>query len=131
MKLTAYCDGASRGNPGPSAHGYVLFSGEEIVEKHGETIGQGTNNEAEYRGLIEGLNAATKKGASEVEVRSDSELLVKQLNGQYKVMAANLHTLFQKAKKLLEGFSSYEVRHVPRENNKLADALCNEALDLL
>lgn len=124
-----YCDGASRGNPGPGAYGFVLWENGEVLFSQGARMGVVTNNVAEYEGLLKGLEKSIELGASEISIRSDSQLLVRQLLGEYKVKAAHIIPLVQKAKKLLSAFKKVEISHIPREENSLADALCNEALD--
>ena len=127
---TLRADGGSRGNPGPGALGYVLCdaSGSE-VEARGEYLGLCTNNVAEYRALIAGLEAALAHGVKELEVVSDSELLVKQMRGEYKVKNAALKTLSTQAAALGRGLDSVSYTAVRREHNELADRLVNEALD--
>ena len=127
--LTLYCDGASRGNPGPAAFGYVLLEGEALVSEMGKRLGTATNNTAEYEGLIQGLQAALDKGATQIIVKSDSELMVRQLNGIYKVRTPHIFELFQRASKLIRLFKKIEILHIRREENTRADALCNLALD--
>lgn len=124
-----FCDGASRGNPGPGAFGYVLFEDGEIVFSQGQKMGTVTNNVAEYEGLLRGLEKSLELGAAEISIKSDSQLLVRQLLGQYKVKAPHIIPLVQKAKGLLSQFKKVEIVHIPREENKIADALCNQALD--
>jgi dinuclear metal center YbgI/SA1388 family protein len=123
-------DGGSRGNPGPSAIGVVMEdpSG-EIIQTLGRPIGPATNNVAEYRALLEGLRMAAAAGATEVEVLADSELLVKQMRGEYKVKNEGLKPLHAEAVALARGFGLFSIRHVPREENAAADRLLNEALD--
>jgi ribonuclease HI len=128
-KLTLFCDGASRGNPGPGAYGFVLMEGEKVVSEKGGKLGSVTNNFAEYQGLLQGLAEAITLAATHITVKSDSELLVRQLNGQYQVKAPNLIPLFEKAQGLLKKFSSVSIEHIPREMNEHADRLCNAALD--
>lgn len=130
MKLIVHVDGGARGNPGPAAIG-VVVSDESgaVVERVGEAIGEATNNVAEYRALLRGLELARARGASEVEVVGDSELVAKQINGQYKVKHAGLKPLHAEALRALSGFSSWRVRTVPRAQNADADALVNAALD--
>lgn len=132
MKLVLYTDGAARGNPGPAGIGIVLTDmlGNEL-EARGEAIGNRTNNEAEYRALLRGLELAAAHHASELEVRTDSELMARQLRGTYQVKAANLKPLFVQAQKALARFRPISIRHIPREQNRRADALANEALDRL
>jgi ribonuclease H / adenosylcobalamin/alpha-ribazole phosphatase len=123
-------DGGARGNPGPAAYGYVLEADDgTVLDARGETIGVATNNVAEYRGLLAGLHAALERGIDELEVVSDSELLVKQMRGEYKVKSENLRELVSRARALAEGFASVSYTAVRREHNDLADALVNEALD--
>lgn len=125
-----YTDGGSRGNPGPAGYGFVLTDGSSgTLLERGGFIGRATNNEAEYAGLLAGLEAALESGAKGILVRSDSELLVKQLNGQYKVKSPRLVPLCIKARRLLERFESWRVEHVRREFNARADELANEAMD--
>jgi len=123
-------DGGARGNPGPSAAGIVVedANGRALV-KRGILLGRGTNNEAEYRALIAALEEAARLGAREVEARADSQLLVRQIEGRYRVKAANLKPLFAKVRGLLEQFERWRVVHVPREENQAADRLANMALD--
>ncbi|HKU57958.1 MAG TPA: reverse transcriptase-like protein [Gaiellaceae bacterium] len=130
MKARLYTDGGSRGNPGPSAFAYVL-EGEDgtVLASHGETIGIATNNVAEYSGLIAGLRAAIDLHITEVDVVSDSELLVKQMRGEYKVKNEALRALSIEASRLAREIGSVDYRHVLRAHNELADRLVNEALD--
>lgn len=123
-------DGGSRGNPGPSAIGVVMedVSGREI-QTLGRVIGRATNNVAEYRALIEGLEMARAAGAAEVEVLADSELLVKQMRGEYRVKNEGLKPLHAEATALVRRFAKFSIRHVPREENAMPDRLLNEALD--
>jgi ribonuclease HI len=125
-----YCDGASRGNPGPAAIGAVLYgsAGEELATVSG-VIGDATNNVAEYRALIAGLEAALDVGIGDIEVRLDSQLLVRQVTGEYRVKAANLKPLSLQAARLLRRFERTSVVHVPRHRNTVADQLANDALD--
>jgi ribonuclease HI len=128
--VTLWIDGGSRGNPGPSAIGVVVKDAEgSLLEEVGRTIGVGTNNAAEYAALIEGLDAAWRHGAGEVDVLSDSELLVKQMNGEYRVKNEGLKDLYAAAKEKAAAFGKLRVRHIPREENAHADALVNGALD--
>ncbi|NBV50304.1 reverse transcriptase-like protein [bacterium] len=129
MRMVLFCDGASRGNPGPGAYGFVLMAQEEIVFSQGARMGVVTNNVAEYEGLLKGLEKSIELGADEIEVRSDSQLLVRQLLGEYKVKAPHIIPLVLKAKKLLAHFKKVDIQHIRREQNTLADALCNQALD--
>lgn len=130
MRHLLYCDGASRGNPGPAAIGFVLYGPDgEVVEEIGGAIGSNTNNVAEYQALIAGLEAAHRHGVRRLEVRLDSLLLVRQVMGEYRVKAAHLKPLRRRVAELLTGFESAKVVHVPRAENARADALANAALD--
>ena len=126
----ANIDGGSRGNPGPAAYGVVIRdpSG-AIVAKLKKYIGRSTNNVAEYYGLIAALDYAQSHGIRALRVESDSELLVKQMRGQYRVKNADLRPLFERARKMVTGFEFFNIDHVYRERNAEADALVNEALD--
>ena len=130
MKLVVHVDGGSRGNPGPAAAGAVLSTPEgEVVDRLGEAIGVATNNVAEYRGLLLGVRRAAELGASEVEVVNDSELVAKQVNGQYKVKHADMKPLHAESLRALGAFDRWTIRSVPRAQNADADALVNETLD--
>lgn len=123
-------DGGARGNPGPAAIGAVVRSADgEVLEERGECIGRATNNVAEYRALLLGIELATARGASEVELVGDSELIVRQVKGEYKVKDATLRGLHAEVKRALEGFERWSIRHVRREQNAGADRLVNRALD--
>jgi ribonuclease HI len=124
-----YFDGASRGNPGPAAVGWVVLTGDGIVSEGGETIGETTNNCAEYEGLIRALEVASDYGFEEVRIRSDSELLVKQIRGEWDTNDPDLRERRVRARELLSEFDSWSIEHVPRELNERADELANEALD--
>jgi ribonuclease HI len=129
-KLTVNVDGGARGNPGPAAIGVVVRNDDgAIVEAVGETIGRTTNNVAEYRALLRGIELASAHGADEVELIGDSELIVRQIEGRYKVKHADMKELHTQAKKMLAGFDSWTIRHVKRAQNSDADKLVNEALD--
>ncbi len=127
-RWVVYADGASRGNPGPASVGAVVCddSGREL-HTVSRRIGRATNNEAEYRAAIAGLEAALALGARDVELRLDSELVVRQLDSRYKVRNPSLRRLFGRIKDLQWRFASFQVRHVRREANRRADALANEA----
>jgi ribonuclease HI len=126
----ANIDGGSRGNPGAAAYGVVIRDGRgEIVARLKKYIGQNTNNVAEYFGLIAALDYAQAHGVRALRVESDSELLVKQMRGQYKVKSGDLRPLYERAKKMSQGFESFRIDHVYREQNREADALVNQALD--
>ena len=126
----AYVDGASRGNPGPAAYAVVLQGpGGQTQFEIGKYFGRATNNVAEYYALIAALDAAQSRGIKRLLVRSDSELLVRQMQGRYKVKSADLKPLHERAQKLARGFGYFAIEHVPREQNSEADALANRALD--
>src|SRR5216110_593081 len=126
----ANIDGASRGNPGPAAYGVVIRDARgEIVAKLKKYIGRFTNNVAEYYGLIAAMDYAQSHGVRAIRVESDSELLVKQMRGQYKVKSEDLRPLFERAQKMSKAFDSFRIEHVYREQNREADVLANEALD--
>jgi ribonuclease HI len=130
VKARLSTDGGARGNPGPAAYGYVLEAEDgTVLDARGQKIGVATNNVAEYRALIAGLEAALAHGVKELEVVSDSELLVKQMRGEYKVKNAALKTLSTQAAALGRGLDSVSYTAVRREHNELADRLVNEALD--
>ena len=130
MKARLSTDGGARGNPGPAAYGYVLEADDgTVLDARGETIGTATNNVAEYRGLLAGLDAALERGVEEVEVISDSELVVKQMRGEYKVKNETLRELVDEAHALESRFRRVTYTAVRREHNELADRLVNEALD--
>ena len=130
MKARLSTDGGSRGNPGPAAYGYVLEAEDgTVLDARGEAIGTATNNVAEYRGLLAGLEAAIERGVDEVEVVSDSELLVKQMRGEYKVKNERLRELVDDAEALAHRLKRVTYTAVRREHNELADRLVNEALD--
>ncbi len=126
----ANIDGGSRGNPGPASYGVVIRDGRgAIVAKLKKYIGRMTNNVAEYYGLIAALDYAESHGVRAIRIESDSELLVKQMRGQYKVKSEELRPLFERAQKMSKAFESFRIEHVYREQNREADALANEALD--
>ena len=132
MKARLSTDGGSRGNPGPAAYGYVLEAADgTVLDARGEAIGVATNNVAEYRALLAGLVAAQERGVEEVEVVSDSELLVKQMRGEYKVKNEALRALWEDANDLERRFAKVRYTAVRRAHNELADRLVNEALDAL
>ncbi|HKV62767.1 MAG TPA: ribonuclease HI family protein [Candidatus Acidoferrum sp.] len=123
-------DGGSRGNPGPAAYGVIIRDGRgEIIAKLKKYIGRMTNNVAEYYGLIAALDYAESHNVKAIRIESDSELLVKQMRGQYKVKSEDLRPLFERALKMSKGFESFRIEHVYREQNREADALANEAMD--
>jgi ribonuclease HI len=130
VKARLSTDGGARGNPGPAAYGYVLESEDgSVLAAHGEAIGTATNNVAEYRALIAGLEKAVELGVDELEVISDSELVVKQMRGEYKVKNEALRELSLDAAALARRLKSVTYKAVRREHNELADRLVNEALD--
>ncbi len=130
MKAKLSTDGGARGNPGPAAFGYVLEADDgTVLAAHGERIGVATNNVAEYRALVAGLEKALELGVGEVDVVSDSELLVKQMRGEYKVKNEALRALSVAAARLGRDLERVSYRAVRREHNELADRLVNEALD--
>lgn len=129
-RVTANVDGGARGNPGPAAIGVVLRNGDgSVIEEVGERIGEATNNVAEYRALLRGIELASAHGAGELELIGDSELVVRQVEGRYKVKHAGMKELHAEVKRALEGFDSWSIRHVRRAENADADRLVNEALD--
>jgi phosphoribosylglycinamide formyltransferase-1 len=130
-RITAHIDGGSRGNPGPAAAAYLLADdqGRQLQAK-ALFLGETTNNVAEYTAICKALEAAKSLGARQIIIHSDSELLVRQLNGQYKVKSEQIRPLFTQAIELLNTFENWEVRHIVRENNRRADDLVNRALDL-
>jgi len=129
MKVKVFTDGGSRNNPGPAGIGVVIYDEEgKALEKIAEFLGQATNNEAEYKALLRGMEASLKY-SRQADFFLDSELLVRQLNGEYKVKNAGLKPLFDKAVVLKMGFSEINFNHIPRENNEEADKLVNQAID--
>lgn len=129
-----FCDGGARGNPGPAAAGFVLRSWSdigpgEILTSDGVYLGVATNNEAEYRALILGLRAAVRWGIKRLEIRLDSELVVRQLRGDYRVRNERLKPLYRGVRDVLEELDWWNAVHVPRDDNREADALVNAALD--
>lgn len=129
--MLAYTDGASRGNPGPAAAAFVLKdSAGNKVQAKAFFLGHATNNVAEYTALVKALEAAKELSVEDLAVFSDSELLVKQVNGEYKVKSEQIRSLFQQAVDLLAEFTNWKVRHIMREQNKEADKLVNQALNL-
>ncbi len=127
---TAHCDGGSRGNPGPSGYGAVIEDPQgQIVARLSEFLGRQTNNFAEYKGLLSVLAWAQQHGARRLRVVSDSELMVKQMKGQYKVASPGLRPLWEEAKRLAARLERFEMRHTLRGGNKEADQLANDAMD--
>jgi ribonuclease HI len=130
LRAKLWTDGGARGNPGPAAYGYVLEADDgTVLAAHGEAIGEATNNVAEYRALVAGLEKAQELGVDELEVVSDSELLVKQMRGEYKVKNEALRELSLQASGLARQLGAVTYTAVRREHNELADQLVNEALD--
>jgi len=136
MKFIVFTDGGARGNPGPAAIGAVIANEKgEPLKKYGQVIGEATNNEAEYQAVIfvlkkiKALFGKTKAKQSEIEINSDSELMVRQLNHQYKIQEENLQPLFFKVWNLMTDFKRISFTHVARTKNKEADRLLNQALD--
>lgn len=131
-RFRAGFDGGSRGNPGPAAWGVVVLdAGGRPVEGFGGAIGRATNNVAEYTGLLEALALAVSRQAFDVELVADSELVVKQVRGEYKVRHPDLKPLHAEAVRLIAGFRQFKIGHVPREKNKDADKLVNRVLNLV
>jgi len=129
-RFRAAIDGGSRGNPGPAAWGVALLDRDGgCPEGHAGTLGRTTNNVAEYRALIEALRLAEEAGAREVEIFADSELIVRQIRGLYRVKHPDLKPLFGEAMRRIRGFEAFRIEHVPRERNKQADRLVNMALN--
>jgi ribonuclease HI len=130
VKVVVHVDGGSRGNPGPAAGAAVICTPEgQLLAQASELFGVTTNNVAEYRGLLLGLERARALGATEIELVNDSELVAKQLSGVYKVKHPDMRTLHAEALAALRGFEHWSIRSVPRERNAQADALVNAALD--
>ncbi|MBI2068431.1 MAG: ribonuclease HI family protein [Deltaproteobacteria bacterium] len=129
-RLRLCTDGAARGNPGPAGAGAVLFDGEgRVVEELTSYLGETTNNVAEYEALLLGLRKARELKATEIEIQADSELMVRQLSGEYRVKNEGLKPLFQEAVRLLREFEKYSIKHIDRSLNKEADRLANRAID--
>ena len=129
-KVIIHADGAARGNPGPAAIGATIKDEQGKLSAHiSQRIGKTTNNQAEYRAIIAALEKAVSLGATHVELKSDSELVVKQLNGKYRVKKAELKPLYQQVKHLQNSLENCTINHIPREQNAEADSLANMALD--
>lgn len=129
-RLTVNVDGGARGNPGPAAIGIVVRDGDGgVLREVGETIGKATNNVAEYKALLRGIELASELGGTELELRGDSELVVRQVEGRYKVKNAGMKPLYQQVMQALRELDSWSISHVRREQNADADRLVNEALD--
>jgi len=130
VKLTVHVDGGSRGNPGPAAIAAVLSDENgEVIDSAGAVIGRATNNVAEYRALLFGIERAAALGATDLDLVGDSELIVKQVRGEYKVKDPNMNPLHAAVKAALADFDSWSIRHVKRHLNAEADRLVNESLD--
>lgn len=131
LSVKIYCDGASRGNPGPASAGAVIIDAAtgQVAAEVSRCLGTATNNVAEYQALLLGLEQALKLGARKVAVFADSQLLVRQLTGRYQVRHPDMRRLWGQARLLLEKFESWQASHIPREQNSEADRLANEALD--
>jgi len=128
-RVVIYSDGASAGNPGLAAIGAVLKDGQgKLLARISRRIGEATNNQAEYRAIIAALEEAIGLGAEEVDIKSDSELVVKQINGSYRVKKATLRPLYQRVVQLIGSFAAFSISHVPRQQNREADRLANKAL---
>ena len=128
--LILHVDGGARGNPGPAAIGVVISDPDgNVVEELAERIGLATNNVAEYTALLRGLERATELGATDIDVIGDSQLIARQIGGQYKVKHPSMRPLYEQAMGVLGGFERWRIRTVPRANNARADALVNAALD--
>ena len=130
MKVVVHVDGGSRGNPGPAAAAAVVSTPDgDVIDEASEYLGRATNNVAEYRGLLLGLDRAKALGATEIELYNDSELVAHQINGRYKVKHPDMKPLYLDAMERLRGFGRWRVKSVPRAQNAAADALVNQALD--
>jgi len=130
LRVIVHVDGGARGNPGPAAAAAVISDADgQVLDEAAEVLGVATNNVAEYRGLLLGLQRAQELGATDIEVVNDSELVAKQINGEYKVKHADMKPLHRAATEVLQGFERWSIRSVPRAQNAHADALVNQALD--
>ena len=128
-KVVIYTDGASSGNPGPAAIGATIKDGQgNLIATISRPIGKTTNNQAEYRAVIAALEKAIEIGATHVELKADSELVVKQIKGRYRVKKATLRPLYQKVVQLIGSLEAFAITHIPREQNREADRLANKAL---
>lgn len=129
-RLRVYSDGAARGNPGPAGAGAVVVAGDgQVLAQLGRFLGETTNNVAEYQGLLLGLRHAAELGARAVDVYADSQLMIRQLGGQYRVRNEGLKPLFDEAMRLLRAFGQFTLHHIPREQNAAADEMSNRAID--
>ena len=130
VEATLFADGGSRGNPGPAASGAVILDSQgDVVEEVGADLGVATNNVAEWTALLIGLERAKDRGIRRLAIRMDSELVVKQIRGEYRVKHVDLQPLHARAKALLRSFEHVEIRHIPRKENALADSLVKDVLD--
>lgn len=129
MKLTAFTDGASRGNPGKAGIGVVIYNQEEIIAELSEYIGEATNNVAEYTAVIRALETGLELGGVEYTIYTDSELLTKQILGEYKVKNEGLIPLYKQVLNLKAEYDKFQIVHIPRAKNKLADKLANKGID--
>ncbi|MBA7703759.1 Bifunctional protein [subsurface metagenome] len=130
-KAVIFADGASRGNPGPAAIGATIKDKRgKLITFISQRIGRATNNQAEYRAIIAALEEAIRLGAKQVDIKTDSELIVKQINGEYRVKKATLKPLYQQVKQLQGLLKSFTITHIPRQQNIEADKLANKALDI-
>ena len=128
--VNIYADGASRGNPGNAGAGIIITAEDgKVIKKTGKYLGKTTNNEAEYQALIIALEEAKAMGATDIKIFADSELMVRQIKGEYKVKSEGLRPLYGKAMSILMGFKRYDIIHIERDKNKEADRLANEAID--
>ncbi len=129
-KTVIFADGASRGNPGPAAIGVTIKDEQgRFITSISQRIGKATNNQAEYRAIIAALEEATKLDAKRVDIKMDSELVVKQINGEYRVKKVTLKPLYQRVKQLLGSLGEFTITHIPRQQNAEADKLANKALN--
>ena len=126
--FTVYVDGAARGNPGPAGIGIRVELEGEVLKEYSSFIGNATNNVAEYKALIKGLEIVRGLGATRINAISDSELIVRQMNGRYRVKSATLAPLYQKARELVRSFEGFRIRHVPRSENQHSDRLANQGI---
>jgi ribonuclease HI len=127
-EIEAYIDGASKGNPGPSGIGVVIYSDGQAIKNISCYIGEGTNNIAEYTALIYALQEGLLLKAQALKINTDSELLCRQMNKIYKVKSANILGLYNQATRLISGFKKFSIKHIPRENNSIADKLATKAI---
>ncbi|MEM2963758.1 MAG: ribonuclease HI family protein [Candidatus Anstonellales archaeon] len=130
-EISVYTDAGARGNPGPAAIAVLVFEGGKLIKEHGEYIGKATNNQAEYQAVIKGLEMAKDMGASDVRLFTDSELVCRQLKGEYKAKDRKLKPLYEKVREMEKGFERIEWKSVPRENPfiRRADRIVNRVLD--